>query len=137
MLCLRTELHQYLVQIVGPRTTHRKPVQVTVGRLGDNTICIEDSEVSSTHCLLTWDASKRVWQVMDLGSLNGTRLNGNFISNTIRRAGKNCRLGTDDILLLGSRTAIKVPLPHTSGGGGGLIKKGEYVSIRLGLEFRV
>ncbi len=82
--------------------------QVTVGRLAGNTVCIEDSEVSSTHCLLTWDPAKRVWQVMDLGSLNGTRLNGNFISNTIRRPGKNCRLRTDDILLLGSRTAIKV-----------------------------
>jgi pSer/pThr/pTyr-binding forkhead associated (FHA) protein len=95
-------------------------VQATVGRLTDNTVSIEDSEVSSTHCLLTWDFTKRAWQVMDLGSLNGTRLNGNFISNTIRRAGKYCRLRTDDILLLGSRTAIKVPfLKYLWGGGRG------------------
>lgn len=83
-------------------------LQVTVGRNADNTLAVEDNEVSGSHAELRWDARSRCWQARDIGSLNGTRLNGTFISNTIRKPGRLHRLSTDDILLLGSRTAIKV-----------------------------
>lgn len=95
-------------------------VQVWIGRAADNLLSIEDNEVSGKHALLLWSAAVRAWQVQDAGSLNGTRLNGTFISNTIRRPGRLHRLNSDDILLLGSRTAIKArplsspPLPPCS-----------------------
>lgn len=85
-------------------------MQVTVGRFPDNYLFIEDREVSGRHALLNWDSSRWVWQARDMGSMNGTRLNGNFISNAARRPGKHYQLSSDDILLLGSRTAIKVGL---------------------------
>ena len=84
------------------------PGQVTVGRFPDNNVFIEDREVSGKHALLNWDSERWSWQARDMGSMNGTRLNGNFISNAARRPGKHYRLSSDDILLLGSRTAIKV-----------------------------
>lgn len=82
--------------------------QVSIGRGADNTLAVEDNEVSGRHAVVLWDAATRNWQARDMGSLNGTRLNGNFINNSVRRPGKPHRLNTDDILLLGSRTAIKV-----------------------------
>lgn len=82
--------------------------QVSVGRFADNHVFIEDREVSGRHALLNWDSKEWTWQVRDMGSMNGTRLNGNFISNAARRPAKHHPLSSDDILLLGSRTAMKV-----------------------------
>ena len=86
-------------------------LQVTVGRFPDNHLFIEDREVSGKHALLNWDPHRRSWQARDMGSMNGTRLNGTFISNAARRPGKHWALNSDDILLLGSRTALKVCSP--------------------------
>lgn len=47
---------------------------VTVGRVADNTIQIEDASVSSHHAELTLRGTDYV--LKDLGSTNGTRLNG-------------------------------------------------------------
>lgn len=48
-------------------------------------------------------------QVADAGSLNGTLLNGTRISVAGRRRGAAYRLNSDDLLQLGTSTAIKVP----------------------------
>ena len=91
--------------------------QVTIGRYPDNQVLIEDREVSGKHALLNWDNERWAWQARDMGSMNGTRLNGNFISNAARRPGRHYKLNSDDILLLGSRTAIKVNIPpHITAG---------------------
>lgn len=79
-----------------------------IGRLSDNEVHFEDNEVSSRHAELEWCPKRKCWLVRDMGSLNGTRLNGNFISNSIRKPGKTWKLNSDDILLLGHRTSIKV-----------------------------
>lgn len=52
-------------------------------------------------------------QVADAGSLNGTLLNGTRISVPGRRRGAAYRLNSDDLLQLGTSTAIKV-LPSLS-----------------------
>ena len=46
-------------------------------------------------------------QVMDVGSLNGTTLNGRTISTNNRRRGREHRLSSDDLLQLGSYTKIR------------------------------
>jgi pSer/pThr/pTyr-binding forkhead associated (FHA) protein len=46
-------------------------------------------------------------QVADAGSLNGTLLNGTRISIAGRRRGAAYRLNSDDLLQLGTSTAIK------------------------------
>src|SRR5688500_11143661 len=47
---------------------------VTLGRLPDNTIQIDDASVSSHHAQLTLEAGDYV--LTDLDSTNGTRVNG-------------------------------------------------------------
>ncbi len=51
---------------------------VTVGRLADNTIEIDDASVSSHHAQLTLQGNDYI--LKDLGSTNGTRLNGTNIT---------------------------------------------------------
>jgi pSer/pThr/pTyr-binding forkhead associated (FHA) protein len=48
--------------------------KVTIGRLPDNTIQIEDASVSSNHAVLTLEGNDYILQ--DIGSTNGTRHNG-------------------------------------------------------------
>ncbi len=47
-------------------------------------------------------------QVMDLGSLNGTTLNGRIISTSNRRRGRLWRLNDGDQLQLGVHSGIKI-----------------------------
>ncbi len=41
-------------------------LQVTLGRLGGNTMAVNDNEVSGKHVAIRWDPSCRCWQVMSL-----------------------------------------------------------------------
>lgn len=45
-----------------------------IGRAADNTIRLEDDTVSAHHARLTFDSGQ--WILEDLGSRNGTRVNG-------------------------------------------------------------
>ena len=51
---------------------------ITVGRISENSLQIEDASVSSRHAQLTLDASGD-YILRDLGSTNGTELNGREI----------------------------------------------------------
>ena len=63
----------------GPEMIHELTEDVvTVGRVSDNTIQIEDASVSSHHAELTLHGTDYV--LKDLGSTNGTRLNGNAVA---------------------------------------------------------
>jgi pSer/pThr/pTyr-binding forkhead associated (FHA) protein len=88
--------------------------QVRIGRLSDNTVVLPDVEVSGYHALLRWH--NNCWRMADLGSLNGTLLNGFRISCNHRRRSKEHRLSSDDIVQFGSSTRVKVAF---FGGGGG------------------
>jgi pSer/pThr/pTyr-binding forkhead associated (FHA) protein len=46
----------------------------TVGRDDENTVIFNDTYVSGQHARLTWNG--RGWVVEDLGSTNGTKVNG-------------------------------------------------------------
>jgi len=52
----------------------------TIGRDVNNAVVIEDPFASSEHCALTFRG--RAWFVEDLGSTNGTFLNGNQVDGT-------------------------------------------------------
>lgn len=59
----------------GSEVTHELTDDVvTIGRVSDNTVQIEDASVSSHHAELTLRGTDYV--LKDLGSTNGTRLNG-------------------------------------------------------------
>lgn len=47
----------------------------TIGRLDCDYRFVEDNEVSSLHCSITYDAQKDKYYLVDMGSVNGTYLN--------------------------------------------------------------
>jgi len=49
---------------------------ITVGRMPDCELVIDDPSVSKHHATLTWDAAQSLTQLKDVGSSNGTLLNG-------------------------------------------------------------
>ncbi|GAC1319965.1 MAG: hypothetical protein NVS2B16_16610 [Chloroflexota bacterium] len=52
-----------------------------VGRSDDNEIVLNDTFVSTQHARLAWNG--RGWMVEDLGSTNGTRVNGKPVRKTM------------------------------------------------------
>ena len=66
----------------------------TVGRRRDCDLCIPLMAISRKHCELNTDQSRLM--VRDLGSKNGTFLNGNRIEEAVIKAGDHLRLGSLD-----------------------------------------
>jgi pSer/pThr/pTyr-binding forkhead associated (FHA) protein len=64
---------------------------VTIGRAPDNTIVIEDGSVSSHHAELR--SAGKTYQLKDIGSTNGTRLNGNPVTEAQLGHGDRIRFG--------------------------------------------
>jgi pSer/pThr/pTyr-binding forkhead associated (FHA) protein len=63
----------------GTEITHELSEDVvTIGRISENTIEIDDASVSSHHAVLTSQGKDYV--LKDLGSTNGTRLNGKTVA---------------------------------------------------------
>lgn len=96
-----------MLEINGESGASRVPIRATpvrVGRVADNDVVMaNEPSVSRHHAELHHDDGG--WRVVDLGSLNGTHVNG------IRLAeGASARLGHGDILGLGSVTMRLAPL---------------------------
>jgi hypothetical protein len=72
-----------------------------IGRDGENDIILNDTFVSADHARLSW--SGRGWVLEDLGSTNGTRVNG----KQIRRA---ARIKPGDLIEFG-RVKVKLVPP--------------------------
>lgn len=56
------------------KATHTPPGPVTLGRTGDNDIAIPEYSISKRHCWFRLDGAR--WVLLDLGSTNGTLLDG-------------------------------------------------------------
>jgi FHA domain len=70
-----------LFMIKGPLTGASIPLHAEstiIGRLADNDIVIQSSSVSKTHCEITNDRGER-YLIVDLGSTNGTKVNGRIL----------------------------------------------------------
>src|SRR2546430_344155 len=67
---------------------------ITVGRAPDNTIHLDDPSVSGRHAELR--AAGKAYQLRDLGSTNGTRVNGSPTGEIILHSGDRIRFGADD-----------------------------------------
>jgi pSer/pThr/pTyr-binding forkhead associated (FHA) protein len=83
----------------GTEATHELAEStITVGRLADNMLQIEDASVSSHHAELTLDESGD-YILTDIGSTNGTELNGKELAEGDSRrlqAGDKVRFGNVD-----------------------------------------
>jgi pSer/pThr/pTyr-binding forkhead associated (FHA) protein len=76
-------------------TLHRK----TIGRGSDVDLSIADEYVSTRHAVLIWDDVARTMTVEDIGSANGTYVNGHVIGYCPRHlsVGDVVRVGRTEI----------------------------------------
>ncbi|MFM7133381.1 MAG: ATPase, T2SS/T4P/T4SS family, partial [Planctomycetota bacterium] len=68
---------------------------LVVGRLPDNAIQFNDDALSRQHCV--FERGSEGWQIRDLGSRNGTRLNGSKVATALLATGDVVRVGTLEI----------------------------------------
>ena len=85
---------------------------VTVGRLDENTLPIDDPSVSSHHAQLTLQGSG-AYLLRDLGSTNGTRVNGLRITEATLHPGDQVRFGRVEAVFEASADA---PAPDPDDG---------------------
>lgn len=104
-----TQQTWYLTVQRGPNAGNSYPVHgatVTIGRLPDNQIMVDDPMVSRHHARLTWRGNG--YSVEDLGSANGTWVNG-------RRISQPTSLGPGDTLGLSQDIALGLTAPRQGG----------------------
>src|SRR5215472_5768915 len=80
--------------------------EVIVGRLSSSHLCIGDPSVSRQHCILQQTANE--FRIRDLGSNNGTFLNGQRINAGVLADGDKIRIG-DTILSFSESDVLSVP----------------------------
>ncbi|BBN16827.1 protein MpPP2C_KAPP [Marchantia polymorpha subsp. ruderalis] len=87
---------------------------LTVGRILQNDLVLNDPEVSGKHALISWNSKISKWELVDMGSLNGTLVNYRSVAAThapnapIRQRGNPVGLVNGDIVTLGSTSQVLV-----------------------------
>ncbi len=70
------------------------PVAIKIGRHPDNTLCLHDEKASRFHCAVEETGKEGRFRVTDLGSRNGTHVNGAPIDGPTKlRPGDTLRVG--------------------------------------------
>lgn len=78
-----------LVDIEGRRIPLR--VNTLVGRWPTNDLILDDATVSGLHAAIAWGNGR--WMIRDLGSRNGTTVDGSPVDGTVLRAGMRVSFG--------------------------------------------
>src|SRR5271156_2795342 len=86
--------------------------EISVGRVADNKIQIEHASVSGHHAVLKLDALDYV--IKDLDSTNGTRINGEKVSEQKLRRNDILRLGNIELLYDSEHAPPGRPMPSLS-----------------------
>jgi pSer/pThr/pTyr-binding forkhead associated (FHA) protein len=87
--------------------------KVTIGRLADNILQIDEPSVSSHHADLFLEAGR--YHLHDSGSTNGTYVNGAQITDAILRHGDELRFGSvEGVFLSEADAALSQPRPDFS-----------------------
>ncbi|KAL6503448.1 hypothetical protein OROGR_025371 [Orobanche gracilis] len=97
---------QYTIQ-----STNTSKLPVTIGRVSPGDVILKDSEVSGKHVMINWNINKLKWELVDMGSLNGTTLNSQTVhlpQSVGRRWSNPAELSSGDILTLGTSSKILV-----------------------------
>lgn len=96
------------------RSTHDlSDEKVTIGRLPDNVLVIEDGSVSSHHAEIVFEGEKH--HIHDLGSTNGTYVNGEQVADAVLNHGDEIRFGQIQCVYSGDEAdANAQPLPESS-----------------------
>ena len=83
---------------------------LTVGRLAECDIVLQGDGVSRRHCQFEL-SPEEVWQVRDLGSRNGTALNGRRVAVHPLRHGDVVRVGRFELRFVDHEQAVRKPGP--------------------------
>jgi hypothetical protein len=86
--------------------------EISVGRVADNKIQVEHASVSGHHAALKLDALDYV--IKDLDSTNGTRINGERITEQKLRRNDILRLGNIELLYDSEHAPPGQPMPSPS-----------------------
>jgi pSer/pThr/pTyr-binding forkhead associated (FHA) protein len=86
-----------LTQSMAGRSCDLTAERTTVGRVEDNTFQIAEPSVSSRHCEILLQVSDIL--IRDLGSTNGTFINGEKITEGILKPGQTLKLGNVELKL--------------------------------------
>ncbi|XP_053984072.1 angiogenic factor with G patch and FHA domains 1 isoform X4 [Hylaeus volcanicus] len=73
----------------------------SIGREGDHSVVIPDINVSKHHARFVYDEDKKVYQIIDSGSRNGTFLNGKRLS-VAKQESAPCEVSHGSIIQVGS-----------------------------------
>jgi pSer/pThr/pTyr-binding forkhead associated (FHA) protein len=93
------------------KTTHElTDERITIGRAPDNMIRIDDPSVSGRHAQLLLVDER--YQLKDLGSTNGTRVNRESITEVFLRLGDRVRFGKVEARYESDATGEAQPLPE-------------------------
>lgn len=93
------------------RATHELTEErITMGRAADNMIQIDDPSVSGHHAELLLIDER--YQLKDVGSTNGTRVNSELVTDTFLRVGDRIRFGKVEARYESDATSEAQPLPE-------------------------
>jgi hypothetical protein len=87
---------------------------ITIGREASNAVPLNDESISRYHAKIQEDQGRII--LTDLGSTNGTRVNGHPVQLKVLKPGDHLHIGRC-ILLYGSFREIEESLAHSSGDG--------------------
>ncbi|KAL4556542.1 hypothetical protein LXL04_039198 [Taraxacum kok-saghyz] len=93
------------------QSTNKAKLPLTLGRVSPSDLLVTDSEVSGKHARINWNPKKLKWEVVDMGSLNGTLLNSKAVhypETGSRHWGDPVELNSGDIITLGTSSKISV-----------------------------
>ena len=96
-----------LVATLGEHGVER--VRIVIGRDSDCDVRVVSAMVSGKHCELRFDGS--VWRAIDLGSKNGTQVNGIPVTEQVLAAG--------DLLSLARQHSYRIDYPPEPSPAGG------------------
>jgi len=86
--------------------------KTTVGRVADNILQIDDGSVSSHHAEIRKEAD--AFHLHDLGSTNGTFLNGEPVTDAVLRHADEIRFGMVESVFHGQEEVPDQPLPEST-----------------------
>ncbi|XP_058778511.1 protein phosphatase 2C 70-like [Vicia villosa] len=93
------------------QSTNPSRLPLTLGRVSPSDLLIKDTEVSGKHALINWNLDNLKWELVDMGSLNGTLLNSKSINHPdtgSRHWGDPMILANGDVITLGTTSKIIV-----------------------------
>ncbi len=86
--------------------------KTTIGRLADNSLQIDDASVSSRHAEIELENDD--FHLHDLGSTNGSFVNGEQVTDAVLHHGDEVRFGVVETVFHGEEESPDQPLPEST-----------------------